>query len=507
MGTPGKSRKQESTGWIMMQYSLEGAHQNPHKVINTVYKSSHAKTWVEARSYAIAGADQEDIEISVDAPVPAPAVSKASGARFRATAVQKGKAALAVAAVSRDGEKADATQLSLTRGIPIDLLLQAARKAVHCVDYKEAVQIKEFEAAKLIYHTSMTELGLDSTILSGSLIQLDLLIQHVAMTKELTPNGRDHLVCLAEGMSGTIFSEYLNELPTRGRQAFNALERLGVDVQEALQMPSKGMKISPLVIPDGEAKDFALEFLLSAAALVAAGNKRPIPASFTAASSSGVKRLRQERTETTSPIATLEEAQRHLMPDEYPVDGGDKAEDYTEMYANMLRDKITPIGGGGGGGADGFVVAIPEGEGYPAGFFYMPGVADNLEEPVGAHGFPGGVVALAPHMAEPPSAPCRFPEESDLHQFALKDSACRSLVGAEDSAPGTAFRYYDDFSANNGTGGSTDYPNGGAAGSNGLAAGGGERQVHDLPMDIDGLSDLEDIDMFDIDEYLAMPEF
>lgn len=339
---PGKSGKQESTGWITMQIALEGAHQNPHKVISMVYKSSHAKTWTAASSYA--GAEEEYLA-SADAPVPAAeAVSKARGARFRprarATAAQKGKAALAVPEVSRDGEKADATQLSLTRGIAIDLLLQAARKAEHCVHYKEALQIKEFESAKLIYHTSMTELGLDSTILSGSFIQLDLLIQHVAMTKELTPNGRNHLVCLAERMSGTIFSEYLKELPARGSQASNALERLGIDVQEALQMPSKGMKISPLVIPEGDAKGFALELLLSAAALVAAaGNKRPISGSFTAASSSGVKRLRQERTETP-PIATVEEA--------HPV-GGDKAEDYTEIFAaDMLNGiEITPIGGGG----------------------------------------------------------------------------------------------------------------------------------------------------------------
>ncbi|XP_024315584.1 uncharacterized protein LOC106865747 isoform X3 [Brachypodium distachyon] len=464
--SPVKGGKAISTGWINMQYSLGNDKKGP--VISMIYRSSH--------DYAA--------KTSTVAAVSVGQTSKP--ARPRAAAAQKRKAvALAVAEDSQDGENTGsaATRLScLTHTIVHDLLVQAAGKAVHCDDLKEACQIQEFVAAKAIYLTMTHDLGLDISIVSDAFSRLDVLIKNVVMTKELTDSARHLLFRLCNRMSTTILSDYLNELPKRVLREMM--------VQSAL------------------------------------------PVTFTAASSSGVKRLRQEKT-GMCPI-TLEETDGHFMSEDYPVRGDKAAEDYTKIFAaDMLNgDEISPIGGGA---HDGFLFDIPEGEGGDsAGFADMPGVGDNLEVLVGAHEFPASFAAPqvagqqgpeAGMVAEPASAPCRVLEETDLHQFALKDSARRSLVGAGDSAT-DAFRHYD-FSANNnadgafdysnfnndaagstgfvvrafdypnfnnGAGGSAarafEYPDTGAAGSTGLAAGGSERQVHDdRSMDIDDESD------------------
>ncbi|KQK12104.1 uncharacterized protein LOC112269889 [Brachypodium distachyon] len=74
---------------------------------------------------------------------------------------------------------------------------------------------------------------------------------------------------------------------------------------------------------------------------------------------------------------TIEEAEGHLMSEDYPVPGDKAAEDYTEMYASMLRQEITPIGGGRGAHDGRFLVDVPEGEGGDSAGFadHMLGVA------------------------------------------------------------------------------------------------------------------------------------
>uniref|UniRef100_A0A453MHG5 aspartate kinase n=1 Tax=Aegilops tauschii subsp. strangulata TaxID=200361 RepID=A0A453MHG5_AEGTS len=65
---------------------------------------------------------------------------------------------------------------------------------------------------------TIDELGLDSSIVSGFLDELEQLLKGVAMMKELTLRTRDYLVSFGECMSTRIFAAYLNKLGKKARQ-------------------------------------------------------------------------------------------------------------------------------------------------------------------------------------------------------------------------------------------------------------------------------------------------
>lgn len=96
-------------------------------------------------------------------------------------------------------------------------LLLAGEKAVSCGAPK-ASEIDELAVIKELHLRTIDELGLDSSIVSGFLDELEQLLKGVAMMKELTLRTRDYLVSFGECMSTRIFSAYLNKLGKKARQ-------------------------------------------------------------------------------------------------------------------------------------------------------------------------------------------------------------------------------------------------------------------------------------------------
>ncbi|KAM3261653.1 hypothetical protein ACQJBY_052373 [Aegilops geniculata] len=96
-------------------------------------------------------------------------------------------------------------------------LLLAGEKAVSCGAPK-ASEINELAVIKELHLRTIDELGLDSSIVSGFLDELEQLLKGVAMMKELTLRTRDYLVSFGECMSTRIFSAYLNKLGKKARQ-------------------------------------------------------------------------------------------------------------------------------------------------------------------------------------------------------------------------------------------------------------------------------------------------
>ncbi|KAM0928576.1 hypothetical protein ACQ4PT_002564 [Festuca glaucescens] len=96
-------------------------------------------------------------------------------------------------------------------------LLLAGEKAVSCGAPK-ASELDELKAIKELHIRTIDELGLDSSIVSGFLDELEQLLKGVAMMKELTPRTRDYLVSFGECMSTRIFAAYLNKLGKKARQ-------------------------------------------------------------------------------------------------------------------------------------------------------------------------------------------------------------------------------------------------------------------------------------------------
>ncbi|KAF7076280.1 hypothetical protein CFC21_080954 [Triticum aestivum] len=96
-------------------------------------------------------------------------------------------------------------------------LLLAGEKAVSCGAPK-ASEINELAVIKELHLRTIDELGLDSSIVSGFLDELEQLLKGVAMMKELTLRTRDYLVSFGECMSTRIFAAYLNKLGKKARQ-------------------------------------------------------------------------------------------------------------------------------------------------------------------------------------------------------------------------------------------------------------------------------------------------
>ncbi|BFG27194.1 hypothetical protein CerSpe_134670 [Prunus speciosa] len=74
----------------------------------------------------------------------------------------------------------------------------------------------------MLYRT-VDELGVDSSIISSHLEELEQLLKGIAMMKELTLRTKDYLVSFGECMSTRLFAAYLNKIGVKARQ-YDAFE-------------------------------------------------------------------------------------------------------------------------------------------------------------------------------------------------------------------------------------------------------------------------------------------
>ncbi|KAK9061622.1 hypothetical protein SSX86_018804 [Deinandra increscens subsp. villosa] len=95
-------------------------------------------------------------------------------------------------------------------------LILAGEKAASCVS--DASEIDELSFVKELHHRAVDELGLDRSIITDHLENLERLLNGISALKELTPRSRDYLVSFGECMSTRIFAAYLNEIGVKARQ-------------------------------------------------------------------------------------------------------------------------------------------------------------------------------------------------------------------------------------------------------------------------------------------------
>ncbi|CAL9098392.1 unnamed protein product [Musa textilis] len=96
-------------------------------------------------------------------------------------------------------------------------LLLAGEKAV-CCGVSNVSELHELSSIKDLHLKTVDELGLDKSIVSGLLDELEQLLKGIAMMKELTLRTRDYLVSFGECMSTRIFAAYLNKIGVKARQ-------------------------------------------------------------------------------------------------------------------------------------------------------------------------------------------------------------------------------------------------------------------------------------------------
>ncbi|KAG2706446.1 hypothetical protein I3843_05G093100 [Carya illinoinensis] len=96
-------------------------------------------------------------------------------------------------------------------------LLVAGEKAVSC-GVSNASEIEELSFVKELHLRTVNELGVDRSVVSALLEQLEQLLKGIAMMKELTLRTKDYLVSFGECMSTRIFVAYLNTIGVRARQ-------------------------------------------------------------------------------------------------------------------------------------------------------------------------------------------------------------------------------------------------------------------------------------------------
>ncbi|XP_008776937.1 aspartokinase 2, chloroplastic-like [Phoenix dactylifera] len=96
-------------------------------------------------------------------------------------------------------------------------LLLAGEKAV-CCGVSNVSDLEELSFVKELHLKTVDELGIDRSVISGLLDELEQLLKGIAMMKELTPRTRDYLVSFGECMSTRIFAAYLNKIGTKARQ-------------------------------------------------------------------------------------------------------------------------------------------------------------------------------------------------------------------------------------------------------------------------------------------------
>ncbi|OAY73444.1 Aspartokinase 1, chloroplastic [Ananas comosus] len=96
-------------------------------------------------------------------------------------------------------------------------LLLAGEKAVSC-GVTNVSEIDELSFVKELHLKTVDELGVDRSVISVLLDELEQLLKGIAMMKELTLRTRDYLVSFGECMSTRIFAAYLNKVGCKARQ-------------------------------------------------------------------------------------------------------------------------------------------------------------------------------------------------------------------------------------------------------------------------------------------------
>ncbi|XP_004304562.1 PREDICTED: aspartokinase 3, chloroplastic-like isoform 2 [Fragaria vesca subsp. vesca] len=101
-------------------------------------------------------------------------------------------------------------------------LLLAGEKAVSC-GVTNVSTIDELSFVKNLHFRAAEELGVDGSIISSHLEELEQLLKGIAMMKEMTPRTKDYLVSFGECMSTRLFAAYLNKIGVKSRQ-YDAFE-------------------------------------------------------------------------------------------------------------------------------------------------------------------------------------------------------------------------------------------------------------------------------------------
>ncbi|CAI8593968.1 unnamed protein product [Vicia faba] len=101
-------------------------------------------------------------------------------------------------------------------------LLLAGEKAVSC-GVTNVSCIEELSFIKDLHLRTVDQLGVDRSVIEKHLEELELLLNGIAMMKELTKRTQDYLVSFGECMSTRIFAAYLNKLDVKARQ-YDAFE-------------------------------------------------------------------------------------------------------------------------------------------------------------------------------------------------------------------------------------------------------------------------------------------
>ncbi|KAI3457775.1 hypothetical protein Pfo_014438 [Paulownia fortunei] len=98
-------------------------------------------------------------------------------------------------------------------------LLLAGEKAVSC-GVSNVSDLEELTFIKDLHLRTADELGVERSIISKHLFELEQLLNGIAMMKEMTPRTKDHLVSFGECMSTRIFAAYLNKIGVKACQVY-----------------------------------------------------------------------------------------------------------------------------------------------------------------------------------------------------------------------------------------------------------------------------------------------
>ncbi|KAG8385023.1 hypothetical protein BUALT_Bualt04G0179800 [Buddleja alternifolia] len=96
-------------------------------------------------------------------------------------------------------------------------LLVAGEKAVSC-GVSNVSDLEELTFIKDLHLRTADELGVEKSIISKHLFELEQLLNGIAMMKEMTLRTKDYLVSFGECMSTRIFAAYLNKIGVKARQ-------------------------------------------------------------------------------------------------------------------------------------------------------------------------------------------------------------------------------------------------------------------------------------------------
>ncbi|XP_011097259.1 aspartokinase 2, chloroplastic isoform X2 [Sesamum indicum] len=101
-------------------------------------------------------------------------------------------------------------------------LLLAGEKSVTC-GVSNVSDLEELTFIKDLHLRTADELGVERSVISKHLFELEQLLNGIAMMKEMTPRTKDYLVSFGECMSTRIFAAYLNKIGVKARQ-YDAFE-------------------------------------------------------------------------------------------------------------------------------------------------------------------------------------------------------------------------------------------------------------------------------------------